>query len=123
VPPIDLAWTCCGSAMNERAPSLRGYLGVLKSAHLIAPDSPRQAFYHLRLEQTPHSCRVVKASGAGGRVWHQQVWEFATLAQAEAMFAQRLREKTNPSRRRRQYLLQDLLPTAGPLATQNRGHL
>ncbi|MGQ9921568.1 MAG: hypothetical protein ACUVRZ_09620 [Desulfobacca sp.] len=36
-----------------------------------------------------------------GRVWHRQAWEFATLAQAEARFAQRLREKTNPARRSR----------------------
>jgi|GEM_PF-1446553 len=86
---------------------------LLRTAYLIAPDSPRQAFYHLRLEQTPLSCRVVKASGAGGRVWHRQVWEFATLAQAEAMFAQRLRQKTNPIRRsQRKYRLQHLCDPA-----------
>jgi len=66
-----------------RSPAMADTL-LLRTASLIAPDSPRQAFYHLRLEQTPHSCRVVKASGAGGRIWHQQVWEFPTLAQAEA---------------------------------------
>jgi hypothetical protein len=86
---------------------------LLRTASLLAPNSPRQAFYHLRLEQTPHSCRVVKASGAGGRVWHRQVWEFPTLAQAEAWFHQRLRQKTNPHRRRRRkYLVQNQLPAA-----------
>jgi len=49
---------------------------------------------------------------AGGRVWHRQVWEFPTLAQAEAWFQQLLRQKTNPLRRRRQYRLENFLPAA-----------
>ncbi|MGQ9921571.1 MAG: hypothetical protein ACUVRZ_09635 [Desulfobacca sp.] len=81
-----------------RSPTMAGTI-LLRTAYLVAPDSPRQAFYHLWLEQTPHTCRVVKASGAGGRVWHRQVWEFATLAEAEKLFLKRLREKTNPARR------------------------
>lgn len=84
---------------------------LLKTAHLIALGSPRMAFYHLWLEETPHGFRVGKASGAGGQVWHRQVWEFATRAQAEALFQRRLREKTNPARRsRRRYRLSSLLP-------------
>jgi len=93
-------------------------MAVLKSAFLLAPASPRQAFYIIWIERTPTAFRVGKASGAGGRVWHRQVWEFPTLAQAEAWFQQRLRQKTNPHRRRRQYRLQELLPAAGLRATQ-----
>jgi hypothetical protein len=101
-----------------RSPAMTG-TNLLRTAYLIAPDSPRQAFYHLRLEQTPHSSRVVKASGAGGRVWHRQVWEFPTLAQAEAWFQQRLRQKTNPLRRRgRRYQLQNLWPGAEAMVGQ-----
>ncbi len=52
-----------------------------------------------------------KTSGARGRVWHRQVWECATLAQAEALFQRRLQDKTKPARRfRRRYRVQDRLP-------------
>ncbi len=83
---------------------------LMKTAYLLAAGSPRQAFYHLWLEQTPHCFRVGKASGAGGRVWHRQVWEFETLEAAEELFVKRLREKTNPARRSRQYRVSNLLP-------------
>jgi hypothetical protein len=56
------------------------------------------------IERTNQGFRVCKASGAGGRVWHRQEWEFDTLAAAEALFCKRFREKTNPARRsRRRY--------------------
>ncbi len=84
---------------------------LLKTAHLLASDSPRQAFYLLWLEKTGQGFRVGKVSGAGGRVWHRQTWEFATLAPAAALFLKRRRQKTNPARRsQRRYRVQGRLP-------------
>lgn len=97
--------------MTPSSPPAAADQALMKTAYLVAVGSPRQAFYHLWLEQTPHCFRVGKVSGAGGRVWHRQTWEFATLAQAEALFWKRLLEKTNPVRRsRRRYRFGRLLP-------------
>jgi len=85
----------------------------LKTAHLIAADSPRQAFYTIWIEPAGRFFRVCKISGAGGRVWHRQAWECDSLAAAERLFNRRVREKTNPARRsRRKYRLGSLLPVA-----------
>jgi len=50
----------------------------LKTAHLIAADSPRQAFYTIWIEPAGRFYRVCKISGAGGRVWHRQALGFDT---------------------------------------------
>ncbi|MBW1987859.1 MAG: hypothetical protein JRI50_11710 [Deltaproteobacteria bacterium] len=85
----------------------------LKHAHLIAIDSPRQAFYLIWIELYQGAFRVCKASGAHGRIWHRQAWEFHSLAEAEALFEKRLRDKTNQERRSpRKYRLASLLPRA-----------
>jgi hypothetical protein len=83
----------------------------LKTAFLVAFDSPKQAFYVLWIEAGGESFRVCKVSGAKGRIWHRQAWEFDSLAAAEALFEKRLREKTRPDRRSiRKYELQCVLP-------------
>ena len=51
---------------------------ALKTAFLVAFDSPKQAFYVLWIEAGCESFRVCKVSGAKGRIWHHQAWEFDT---------------------------------------------
>lgn len=83
---------------------------ILNTAQLTAV-SPRQAFYHLWLAEADGRYYVGKISGAGGRPWHHQVWEYETLTAAAAFFRRRLHQKTNPQRRsRRRYLLRPQLP-------------
>jgi hypothetical protein len=73
---------------------------VLMSAELVAPQSRRQAFYRIWIEPGPSGFRVAKASGAAGRILHRQAWEFDSLEEAQALFSRRIREKTDPSRKR-----------------------
>ncbi len=85
----------------------------LKSAYLAAVGSPRQAFYQLWIEKDDRIFRLCKASGSQGRVFHRQCWEFDSLAEAEALFEKRIREKTRPDRPGRRIYRLELLP-AGP---------
>jgi hypothetical protein len=83
----------------------------LKLAHLVAMNSPFQAFYRIWIEKNDQLFRVCKASGARGKVWHQQVWEVDSMEEAEELFIKRLRSKTNQERcSRRKYRLGYLLP-------------
>jgi len=83
----------------------------LKLAHLVAMNSPFQAFYRIWIEKKEQLFRVCKASGAGGKIWHQKAWELESLEKAEEVFIKRLRSKTNQERcSRRKYRLRCLLP-------------
>lgn len=100
------------------SPLPTGSRKILKLAYLQAV-SPRQAFYQLWLEEDTGRFRVGKMSGAGGRIWHRQIWEWDNLAAAEAFFHRRLRRKTNPGRRsRRRYRLLPQLPVPPAPARQ-----
>ncbi|MFZ0927188.1 MAG: hypothetical protein WAN11_01215 [Syntrophobacteraceae bacterium] len=84
---------------------------VLKNAHLVVLNTPRKTFYSIRIEVDRETFRVLKVSGARGKVWDKRVWEFSTLDEAEALFTRRIREKTNPGRRSpRKYSIKHLLP-------------
>jgi hypothetical protein len=84
---------------------------VVKFVHLVVPNTPRQTFYSIRIEEHEGTYRVRKASGARGRVWDERVWEFITLDEAERFFSSRIREKTNTNRRSpRKYIIKHLLP-------------
>ena len=72
----------------------------LHSVELVAPASRRQAFYHIWIEPAPFGFRVAKESGAAGRILHRQAWDFSRLEEAEALFTRRIREKTDPARKR-----------------------
>jgi len=77
---------------------------LIKSAHLVAPDSPRQAFYIIWIERYGDVFRVCKESGAGGKTLHRQAWIFETVEEAEKTFSSRIKAKANPNRRsRRKY--------------------
>lgn len=82
---------------------------VLKDARLVVLNTPRETFYSIRLEECPDSgtFRVSKASGAMGKAWDKRTWEFPTLDEAERLFGQRIKEKTDPDRNSpRKYFLE-----------------
>jgi len=84
---------------------------VLKNAHLVVLNTPRKTFYSIRLEECRGMFRVLKVSGALGRVWDKRTWEFSTFDEAERHFNRRIREKTDPERRSpRKYSIKHLLP-------------
>ncbi len=84
---------------------------LVKSAHLVAPDSPRRAFYIIWIERHHEGFRVCKESGAGGKILHRQAWPFDTIEEAEKNFASRMKAKANPNRHsRRKYRFVHLLP-------------
>ncbi len=84
---------------------------VVKNVHLVVSNTPRQTFYSIWIEVCHGTFRVLKVSGAKGKVWDKRVWEFSTLDEAEALFNRRIREKTDPGRRSpRKYSIKHLLP-------------
>ena len=84
---------------------------VLKNAHLVVLDTPRKTFYSIRIEECHGMFRVLKVSGALGKVWDKRTWEFPTLDEAERLFSRRIKEKTDPERRSpRKYSIKQLLP-------------
>ena len=85
----------------------------IKSAYLVASDSPRQVFYNIWIERNEEAFRVCKESGAGGKTLHRQAWIFETSEEAEKCFISRMKTKANPNRRsRRKYRFVHLLPQA-----------
>jgi len=68
---------------------------MIRSAYLIALESPRQAFYNIWIERHEDAFRVCKESGAGGKVLHRQAWTFETPEEAEKCFNSRTKEKAN----------------------------
>jgi hypothetical protein len=72
----------------------------IRCAHLIAPESRRRAFYRIWIEDSGSGFRVCKESGASGKIWDRRAWELGSLEEAERLFARRIREKTDPERKR-----------------------
>ncbi len=84
---------------------------VLKNAHLVVLNTPRKTFYSIRIEECHGTFRVLKVSGALGKVWDKRTWEFSTLDEADRLFSRRIKEKTDPERRSpRKYSIKHLLP-------------
>jgi hypothetical protein len=71
----------------------------VNSALLVAPDSPRCAFYRIWIEDVDGSIRVVKESGVKGRVLDRRIWLFADFQEAEKAYQRRIKAKTNPDRK------------------------
>jgi hypothetical protein len=68
-------------------------------AHLVAPSSPRCAFYRIWIEDTDGVIRVVKESGVKGRVLDRRIWPYADFEAAEKDYQRRIKSKTNPDRK------------------------
>jgi hypothetical protein len=71
----------------------------LKSALMIAQDSPRQAFYRIWIENTVGDIRIVKESGINDKVLDRRAWPVENLDTAKDLFQKRIRTKTNPERK------------------------
>jgi hypothetical protein len=71
----------------------------LAKAHLVAIDSPRQAFYIIWIEETNGRIQVVKESGARGKVLDRRCWACDNLEAAQKLFDRQVRYKTNPNRK------------------------
>ena len=72
--------------------------GVIKEVELEA-DSPRRAFYVLRLEKISGGYLVSKESGGNGRVFHRQAWFRQSLDDADRFFLRIVKQKTDPGRK------------------------
>ncbi len=71
----------------------------LNSAYLVDHNSPRQAFYRIWIEEIVGDIRIVKESGAKGRVLDRRVWPYQDLQEAEKEYHRRIKAKTNPERK------------------------
>ena len=72
--------------------------GVIKEVKLEA-DSPRRAFYVLRLEKISGGYLVSKESGGNGRVFHRQAWFRQSFDEADRFFLRIVKQKTDPGRK------------------------
>jgi len=71
---------------------------TIRKVDLIS-DSPRKAFYRLRLETYMGEYCVRKESGGKGKVLDRRSWCFLSQEEAEKLFDRRLREKTRADRK------------------------
>jgi hypothetical protein len=79
---------------------------ILCSAYLLAPDSPKSAFYRIWIESDDGVFTVCKESGGKDKVLDQRAWPFDSLEEARKLFDRRVRYKTNPERKSpRKYIL------------------
>ncbi len=78
---------------------------ILQSTELVAPESPRKAFYRIWIEMEMGSYYVCKESGGLDKVLDRRRWEFETLPAAEKDLGRRVREKMRPGRKVRRYRL------------------
>lgn len=73
---------------------------VIKSAALVA-DSPKKAFYRIRIEEEQGHYEVIKESGANDKVLDCRRWEAASLEKAEQFFDRKVKQKQQGNRKRK----------------------
>lgn len=73
-------------------------LVVLEHAELIS-DSPKKAFWNIRLEHENETFSVVKVSGIGDIVLDRRRWRHKSYDKALKDYGRRLRAKLNPTRK------------------------
>ena len=71
---------------------------VLLHAELES-DSPKKAFWNIRLEYENGAYAVIKESGSAGRVLDARRWPHADYEAAMADYNRRLKQKLRPGRR------------------------
>jgi hypothetical protein len=69
------------------------------SAHLVATDSPKKAFYRIWIESDAGVFTVRKESGAKDTVLDRRAWSFGSLDAAEKLYDRRIKAKTNQERK------------------------
>ena len=62
------------------------FTAKMKSALLVALDSPRRAFYRIWIEDTDGQVQVVKESGVKGSVLDRRIWPFTDFTEAEKAY-------------------------------------
>ena len=72
---------------------------IIKSISLIA-DSPKKAFYNLRLEFLNNRYRVYKESGALNKILDKRIWFCSSIQEAEKLYSRIIKTKTNQKRKR-----------------------
>jgi len=71
----------------------------LKHIHLVAPDSPKKAFYRLWLLKNEEEYLIRKESGIFERkVLDKRLWVFNSMGKAEKYFDRTIQKKTDPKR-------------------------
>lgn len=75
------------------------FKSILKQMYLIAPDSPKKAFYNLSLEFEFNQYFIRKESGFGSKILDSRKWEYPSLSEAEKSFNRRIKQKTRPDRK------------------------
>jgi hypothetical protein len=73
---------------------------TLREVELIAPDSPKKAFWRLKLIYRQVAYRIDKESGGGGKVLDRRSWPQRDRERAERVFARKVAEKLKPGRKR-----------------------
>jgi hypothetical protein len=88
--------TAFREVIMESAKKGSGWTKLRRSAKLIAPGSPRQAWYSLTLYQLPYDNGFVveKRSGSKGSKGTNEMWYRSSLVEAEKKFNAILRSKT-----------------------------
>lgn len=77
---------------------------IVREIRMVAPDSPKKAFYSLCLEIEFDQYIIRKESGIGSKVLDHREWKFASMEAADKNFNQRLKQKTSPNRKARHYI-------------------
>ena len=98
-PPTVLPDPISPNRTMPTAKQLSLFPDIIRSAHLVAADSPRKAFYRIWIEANAGLYSVRKASGVGSKVLDRRRWPADTLDQAVKMFEKVVADKTNPNRK------------------------
>jgi len=78
----------------------------LASIRLIAPESPKKAFYALNLLKDEKGYHVAKESGWGNNVLDRRLWFFSDETKAFGFYNRKIREKLNDKRKSpRRYII------------------
>lgn len=72
---------------------------VLEHAELVCNDSPKKAFWNIRLEAQFETFTVIKESGIGDKVLDTRRWAHSSHDRALKDYRRRLRSKLNPVRK------------------------
>ena len=91
---------------------------VIREA-LLRADSPREAFYRIRVGALPTGIGYVirKESGTGEHVTHREAWFRDTLQETLDFFKGKIAQKTNPNRKR-VYRIEILREAPSPTQTR-----
>lgn len=66
---------------------------------LLVAESPKNAFYRLRLEVSIDGYMIRKESGSGENVLDRRKWPFKSRKIAEKEFDRKIKAKTDPDRK------------------------